>query len=54
MAHAGHRVCVPNFAMRSLCEEASVMSPCIFDELSMNYPDAQHLQSSLSQDWIRS
>ena len=32
MAHAGHRVCVPIFAMRSLCGEASLLSPCIFDE----------------------
>ena len=39
--------------MRSLCEEASFLSPCIFDELSMNYPDAQQLQLLLSQYWIR-
>ena len=52
MARAGHCVCVSKFAMRSLCEEASFMSPCIFDELSMVYPDVQQLQRLLSQDWI--
>ena len=54
MAHAGHRVCVSNFAMRSLCEEASFMPPCIFDELLMNYPDVHQLQRLLSPYWIRS
>ena len=44
MAPAGHRVCVPIFVTRSLCEEARFMSPCIFDELRMNYPDVQQLQ----------
>ena len=54
MAHAGDRECVTNVAMRSLCEEASFMSRSIFDELSMNYPDAQHLQRLSSQYWNRS
>ena len=52
MAHAGHRVCVSFFAARSLCEEASFMSRCFFDELSINDPDIQQLQRLLSQDWI--
>ena len=54
MAHAGDRECVTSVAMRSLCEEASFMSRSIFDELSMNYPDAQHLQRLSSQYWNRS
>ena len=54
MAHAGHRACVSSFTMRSLCEEACFSCQCIFDELSMNYPDVQQLQRLLSQYWIRS
>ena len=37
-----------------LCEEASLMSQCVFEELSIDFPDVQHLQLLLSQDWIRS
>ena len=39
MAHAGHRVPVSNLATGSLCEEARFMFQCIFDKLSIDYPD---------------
>ena len=53
VAHAGFRVCVSKLATQSLCEEASLIPQCVFDELSINYPDVQQLQRVLSQDWIR-